>query len=227
MKKPLLLIIIFFFISNCNLKPNIDHHGVHMLEIKNKKASIYERSTPVEYKRPAIKIDLKNKTDVFLKKTDNEIMDDIEAKYDMVMNNRDIVSGEKDWYTLAGPVIYVIKQSNKFTDTEIDNSIIGHIIDKLESENTLKIMNFIQRNKDSELSDFNTKVRTYLENLTIKNDKITAFYLHNKGERELYKLSDGEWIKGENTDQEKIKDEVTITISKVKKIIGNRDRYIR
>tara|TARA_B000000477_G_scaffold75996_1_gene63886 strand:- start:127 stop:1362 length:1236 start_codon:yes stop_codon:yes gene_type:complete len=188
------------------------------LEIKNKKASIYERSTPVEYKRPAIKIDLKNKTDVFLKKTDNEIMDDIEAKYDMVMNNREIVSGEKDWYALAGPVIYAIKQSNKFTDAEIDNSIIGHIIDKLESENTLKIMNFIQRNKDSELSDFNTKVRTYLENLTIKNDKITAFYLHNKGERELYKLSDGEWIKGENTDQEKIKDEVTITISKVKKI---------
>ena len=76
----------------------------------------------------------------------------------------------------------------------------------------------MQRNKDSGLSDFNTKVRTYLDNLTIKNEKITAFYLHNKGERELYKLSGGEWIKGEKTDEEKIKDEITITISKVKKI---------
>ena len=44
MKKPLLLIIVFFFISNCNLKPNIDHHGVHMLEIKNKKLIINENN---------------------------------------------------------------------------------------------------------------------------------------------------------------------------------------
>ena len=42
MKKSLLLIIVFFFISNCNLKPNIEHHGVHMLEIKNKKLIINE-----------------------------------------------------------------------------------------------------------------------------------------------------------------------------------------
>ena len=44
MKKSLLLIIIFFFISNCNLKPNIEHHGVHMLEIKNKKLIINENN---------------------------------------------------------------------------------------------------------------------------------------------------------------------------------------
>ena len=42
MKNSLILIIIFFFISNCNLKPNIDHHGVHMLEIKNEKLIINE-----------------------------------------------------------------------------------------------------------------------------------------------------------------------------------------
>ena len=42
--------------------------------------------------------------------------------------------------------------------------------------------------------------------------------MHNKGKRELYKLNSGEWVKGENTDQEKIKDEITVTINKVKKI---------
>ena len=44
MKNYLLLIIVFFFISNCNLKPNIEHHGVHMLEIKNKKLIINENN---------------------------------------------------------------------------------------------------------------------------------------------------------------------------------------
>ena len=188
------------------------------LEIKNKKASIYERSTPAEYKRPVIKIDLKNRQDVFLKKTDNEIMDDVAEKYDKVMNNREIISGETNWYALAGPVIYEIKKSNKFTETDIDNAIIGHIIDKLESENTLKILNFIQRNKDAGLNDFYKKVNRYLEKLTIKNERITAFYLHNKGKRELYKLSDGEWVKGEETDQKKIQAEITLSINKVKKI---------
>jgi outer membrane protein assembly factor BamE (lipoprotein component of BamABCDE complex) len=44
MKNSLLLIIVFFFISNCNLKPNIEHHGVHMLEIKNKELIINENN---------------------------------------------------------------------------------------------------------------------------------------------------------------------------------------
>ena len=40
MKKTLLLISIFFIITNCNLKQNIEHHGVHLLEEKNIKLKI-------------------------------------------------------------------------------------------------------------------------------------------------------------------------------------------
>ena len=40
MKQILLLISIFVVITNCNLKQNIEHHGVHMLEKKNKKLRI-------------------------------------------------------------------------------------------------------------------------------------------------------------------------------------------
>jgi outer membrane protein assembly factor BamE (lipoprotein component of BamABCDE complex) len=42
MKKYLLLISIFFLITNCNLKQNVEHHGVNMLEKKNAKLIINE-----------------------------------------------------------------------------------------------------------------------------------------------------------------------------------------
>ena len=42
MSKTILFISIFLLITNCNLKQNIEHHGVHMLEEKVKKLIINE-----------------------------------------------------------------------------------------------------------------------------------------------------------------------------------------
>ena len=42
MNKILTFISIFFIITNCNLKPNIEHHGIHMLEKKNQKLKLNE-----------------------------------------------------------------------------------------------------------------------------------------------------------------------------------------
>ena len=42
MKKILLLLPILFLISNCNLKKNVEHHGVNLLEKKNTKLIINE-----------------------------------------------------------------------------------------------------------------------------------------------------------------------------------------
>ena len=44
MKKILLFIPIFLIITNCNLKQNIEHHGVHLLEKKNEKLRINENN---------------------------------------------------------------------------------------------------------------------------------------------------------------------------------------
>ena len=44
MKKFLLFIPIFLIITNCNLKQNIEHHGVHLLEKKNEKLKINENN---------------------------------------------------------------------------------------------------------------------------------------------------------------------------------------
>ena len=42
MNKFLLYILLLVILTNCNLKQNIDHHGVHLLEKKNKKLKINE-----------------------------------------------------------------------------------------------------------------------------------------------------------------------------------------
>ena len=44
MKKFLFFIPIFLIITNCNLKQNIEHHGVHLLEKKNEKLRINENN---------------------------------------------------------------------------------------------------------------------------------------------------------------------------------------
>jgi hypothetical protein len=196
------------------------------LEIKNENISVYERSTPVEYKRPAIKIDLTNRQEVDLKQTDDEIMDDMNKKYTSAMNTQSVISGEKDWYALAGPVINVLKQSKKFENQNIEDALVGHIIDKLDFENTLSLINYIEKNKDSELSEFHKKIQTYLENQIIKNDKITGYYLNNYGVRALYKLVDGEWIEGLPSDQGKIENEITASVKSVKSQINDHFGFI-
>tara|TARA_B100001063_G_C16530872_1_gene436369 strand:+ start:155 stop:619 length:465 start_codon:yes stop_codon:yes gene_type:complete len=40
MNKFLLYLFVFIIITNCNIRQNIDHHGVHMLEKKNEKLKI-------------------------------------------------------------------------------------------------------------------------------------------------------------------------------------------
>ena len=42
MKKFFLLLTLLLSITNCNIKKNIDHHGVHLLEKKNKMLKINE-----------------------------------------------------------------------------------------------------------------------------------------------------------------------------------------
>ena len=44
MSKIILFISIFLLITNCNLKQNIEHHGVHMLKEKGKKLIINENN---------------------------------------------------------------------------------------------------------------------------------------------------------------------------------------
>ena len=44
MSKIILFISIFLLITNCNLKQNIEHHGVHMLDEKSKKLIISENN---------------------------------------------------------------------------------------------------------------------------------------------------------------------------------------
>ena len=44
MSKIILFIPIFLLITNCNLKQNVEHHGVHMLEEKVKKLIINENN---------------------------------------------------------------------------------------------------------------------------------------------------------------------------------------
>ena len=185
------------------------------LEIKNKKISVFERSTPVEYKRPVIRIDLKNRQDVGLKQTDDEIISEITDKFNRVMQTESIDPGEKDWYTLAGPVVRKVKMLTKFDANEIDKAIIGHIIDKMELESMLKILNYIEKNKDEEMTEIEQKIQSYLDELIIKNEKITCIYLNNKGTRTLYKLINGEWIIGEDTDLNKIIKEFTNSINKI------------
>jgi outer membrane protein assembly factor BamE (lipoprotein component of BamABCDE complex) len=44
MIKIIITVLIFFTITNCNLNKNIEHHGVHLLEEKNKKLKVNENN---------------------------------------------------------------------------------------------------------------------------------------------------------------------------------------
>ena len=86
---------------------------------------------------------------------------------------------------------------------------IFHVRNLFACKNQDSLLNYIEKNKDDEITEIEQKIQSYLDELIIKNEKITCIYLNNKGTRTLYKLVNGEWIIGEDTDRNKIIKEFT------------------
>jgi hypothetical protein len=179
-----------------------DYYLFQPSELNFKNISIFDRSTPIDYKHDMIKFEIKNtavkpvidKRGLNEKKLGfeinefergNEILKSIYDSFVITTNTGKIERGNKNWYELCGVVV------RKMISEGIDKNVlvkcvIEHIIDTLILDDKIELINFMWTNSkfytiisDVNFTFFAKYVYKYLHLKIIDYKKMSAFVFYD------------------------------------------------
>jgi len=140
------------------------------VEITDERASIYERSRPVDVKHPSILVELTEPepvqiTDETAQNADNirlykTVMTECENKFNLVFNQETafITTGEKNWYKNASVVLKHLMEKHGISEDNLQKYVADHIADELPFSDKLLLINEIYYNWKPI-----TRVETYIK----------------------------------------------------------------
>ena len=209
------------------------------IEITDENASIFERSVPVDFKRESLLLELPQKEDIVDKQsvkvrendienvvenitvyTYQDIMKTLTEKLDIVLNNKEITTGDTDWYKHASQVIDTIKEVHEIPNEYIIKYITFHYLDTLSLNEKKCIIDFIyssdyQINPNEEILE--RLIMLYFEEKVIMSRNIKAIIISDKNILKTFIFKNNQWVDARQVDNEYLLE------SKNKKFIVNRD----
>lgn len=199
------------------------------LEITDERISLYERSTPIEYKRSYLEYSLSDDNKVILEtnqEDSNELLQTMGKNYNTSLLDADkldavINKGKNDWYNIAQIAIEIIlhnknKFENNVTKERLYNFVIAHIIETLTYENHKILLNYLWEN--DELSELEKKYKQYYEKHIMRAKGLSGVLLQYKNisQYKLLILKNKVWKEAEPED-------INDLIKEVRKLIIKRD----
>jgi len=200
------------------------------LELTDEKTTIYDRSTPIDFKHKDItftlpkEITTKNDTKLFKNEEALALVAILEENYLKATTSNLLVRGEDDWYKF-----YYIASEKMINEKIIDKNnllefLINHMIDYLNFDENLILLNYLYNT--SNLSDLMKLIKNNYESKIIKKKGITGIVLYNSDNVPAIKLivyKDNKWVIGEFTDEIDLKDKIkeyTPDLLRVNNVIG-------
>jgi len=201
------------------------------LELNNDNISIYDRSVPIEFKNTNLEFVMPNNI-AEGKLEPGKITEEVNAgkiiieamqeNYNEALKEQNILRGADDWYKYCSVVISKMEEDGVNRDALL-GFLVAHIVEELRFVDILSILNYLDIHSES---DFEKRVKAYLEGNIIKNKGITGMLLQNIGKRQLIIKKDV-WQLGESEDYEDLVPQIGQIISrllpadaKLNKIIG-------
>lgn len=197
------------------------------LELKNKNITIFERSTPLDYKHNSINFELKqdivkqvidkrnltkelieNKKEKFLE--GNKIIDEMKKNYNLAMEftkEQRVPRGDDDWYKHCGIVIKKMSKDYPESRKYLLKILVAHMIELLVFEDKINIMNYIYSIKTESIKkgSFELYVREYFQINSIETSKFTSFIMYKLNKRIIMILDEeNKWIEATPEDQREI-----------------------
>lgn len=147
-------------------------------------ASLYERMTPVDYKRPHVVIDVN--AQVKLSESTDEMLLRLREQFAKLFVEK---GGGIDWYK------YAVDAIRKLTDIEVEvkTLVVAHIIEELVDDEVLVLLNGL----DGASDEFDALAQNYVKNRSYTHGGATAFPLSTN---KIFIKRDDEWIDGEPED---------------------------
>ncbi len=226
-----------------------DYYLFQPIELRDKNASIFDRSVPIDYKHDMINFEIKKNMvkQVPEKKFINKvILDEEEERFpegkrlidEMKVNfdiSRDFTKqnkvprGDDNWYKHCG--IVMRKMSKEYPDTKNDNMLIkflvAHMIELLLFDDKLAVMNYLYSLDSIKQGSFEWFAKEYFETHCITTKNFIVFIMYKLNKRMIMILNDkNSWVEAEPEDQREIaaskeaKEFLTMQPNEYNKIIG-------
>ena len=227
---------------------NIDNYYLFQpIELRDKNASIFDRSVPIDYKHDMINfeikqnivkpvIDKRNIDKIIVKEEKisfpegNRLIDEMKVNFDICKNftkQTKVSRGDDNWYKHCGIVIR--KMSKEYPDSKeyLISYLVAHIIELLLYDEKLEVMSYLYSLESIKQSTFEWFAKEYFEMNSIITKNFTAFIMYNLNKRMILVLNENnKWVEAGPEDQREIasskeaKEYLTFKIEAYNKIIG-------
>jgi hypothetical protein len=198
-----------------------DYYLFQPLELKDKNASLFERSVPIDYKHNMIEFEIKNNIskevninidkvviDKELFQEGKRIIDELKVNFDVTRNytkEHKVPRGDDDWFKHCGIVIR--KMSIEYPDSknELIHFLVAHMIESLLYDEKLYIMNYLFSLPTIKQSSFEWLAKEYFDINSIVTSSFRVFIMYKLNKRMIMILNNtNKWIEAEPEDQREI-----------------------
>tara|TARA_B110000285_G_C15068130_1_gene586342 strand:- start:329 stop:1570 length:1242 start_codon:yes stop_codon:yes gene_type:complete len=186
------------------------------IELRDKHASIYDRSVPIDYKHKMIDIIVtpnieKTKMEVVYDKKDGvdevaflkgkQMVDEMEINLELCKKYKqknNVERGDDNWYKHAGFIIktMLVDYKDKVTEEMLLGFVVAHIIETLLFEDKLLVMNYLYSLKVLKEGSFEWSLKEYflLNSIIVKKD--TFYFMYKLNQSIIVRLNeDNVWTK--------------------------------
>ena len=195
------------------------------IELKDKNASIFDRSVPLDFKHDMINFELKqnilkpvidkrNLSKIIIQEEEFEfpegkrIIDEMKINYDITKSyfgKKKVERGDDNWFKHCGIVITKLSKEYPESKKYLLQFLVSHMIELLLFEDKINLMNYIYSldNIDQDSLERNTK--NYFEKNTISTRNFTVFITYKLNKRMIMILgNNNKWVDATPEDQREI-----------------------
>jgi hypothetical protein len=198
------------------------------IELRNKNASIFDRSVPIDYKHDMIKFELnqnivkhvvdKRNIDKMLNEAPNvnysegiKVVDDMKNNYNTALEFskklKKVPRGDDNWYKHCG--IVMRKMSKDYPDIKkndlLRTFLVSHIIESLLFEDKLAAMNYLYSLDNINKESIEWYAKEYIEMNSIDTDNFRVFIMYKLQKRMIMILNENNvWTEAEPEDEREI-----------------------
>ena len=224
-----------------------DYYLFQPVELRDKNASIFDRSTPIDYKHEMINfeikqnivkpvIDKRNLNKIVVEEEEksfpegNRLIDEMKVNFDISRDftkQTKVPRGDDNWYKHCG--IVMRKMSKEYPESKeyIINYLVAHMIELLLFDEKLEVMNYLYSMEHIKKGTFEWFAKEYFDDNSITTNNFTAFIMYKLNKRMIMILNkSNKWIEAEPEDQREIasskeaKEFLTMKTEDYNRIIG-------
>lgn len=196
------------------------------IELRNKNASIFDRSVPIDYKHDMIKFEIKPEISKHAAPTDkkhvaetvvkhqaiysiegkkyiDEINENYKTALEFTKKSMKVPRGDDNWYKHCG--IVMRKIATEYPDTKkndlLRTFLVAHILESLLFKEKLFIMNYLYSLDNIKKDTMEWYAKEYFETNSIQTDQFRVFIMYNVDKRMIMILNEeNQWVEAEPED---------------------------